>query len=275
MGLLNGLGLGIGIAGGLFSCVAVGLSHYITDVCDKGCDECAQVSECFAKKEISWLHSDYMSEWMLVSYLKVRKGCQYSYSCLPWQRILCFILSFICFFLPFWSEGMGVKGMIFGITAMALFFLSIVDWNTQYIPFEMSLLIFLCGLIHLFADISNWLEYVIGLIAVSGFLLLINGISVPMLRKKYKDDTIDTAIGDGDIKLMAATGLLLGWKLNFLALMIGCIAGSVIHLILMKIKVSGSKFALGPYLSLGVYISMICGEQLLSWYLNLMGVKPL
>ena len=130
-------------------------------------------------------------------------------------------------------------------------------------------------MIHLFADNSNWLEYVIGLIAVSGFLLLVNGIAVPLLRKKYKDDTIETAIGDGDIKLMAATGLLLGWKLNFLALMIGCIAGSVIHLMLMKIKGSGRQFALGPYLSLGVFITMICGEQLVGWYLNLMGVKPL
>jgi len=26
---------------------------------------------------------------------------------------------------------------------------------------------------------------------------------------------------------------------------------------------------------LGVYITMICGEQLVGWYLNMMGVKPL
>ena len=275
MNLLFVFGIGIGIFGSFFSCIAIELSRYVSDICNGGCDGCNRISDCFGRKEIPWLHSDYMSEWMLISCLKVRKICRYSYQSTLWQRVICFVLSLVCFFLLFWSKGMGLEGVVCGVTAMALFFLSIVDWNTQYIPFEMSIIIFLCGLIHLFADNSNWLEYVIGLIAVSGFLLLVNGIAVPLLRKKYKDDTIETAIGDGDIKLMAATGLLLGWKLNFLALMIGCIAGSVIHLMLMKIKGSGRQFALGPYLSLGVFITMICGEQLVGWYLNLMGVKPL
>ena len=164
--------------------------------------------------------------------------------------------------------------MLMGFSAIALFFLSIVDWNTQYIPFECNIFIFICGLIHLFADFSNWLEYLIGLIAVSGFLFIVDRIGTPMLRKKYPEDEVDSVIGDGDIKLMAATGLLLGWKLNFIALGIGCISGSVIHLIRMKIKGSGAKLALGPYLSLGVYITMICGEQLVSWYLNMLGLYP-
>ncbi|MGN0154489.1 MAG: prepilin peptidase [Lachnospiraceae bacterium] len=162
------------------------------------------------------------------------------------------------------------------ISSLMLLALSIVDWNTQYIPVEYTGIIFICGLIQLFADLSNWVEYVIGLLAVSGFLLLVNRIATPIFQKKYGEEAeIDMVIGDGDIKLMAATGLLLGWKLNFIALGIGCIAGSVIHMILMKIKGSDRQFALGPYLSLGVYITMICGEQLVSWYLNMMGIKPL
>ena len=89
------------------------------------------------------------------------------------------------------------------------------------------------------------------------------------MRKRYGDD-ITHVMGDGDIKLMAATGLLLGWKLNFLALGLGCIIGSIIHVILMQIKKGEGQFAFGPYLSLGVYLTMICGEQLVSWYLNMM-----
>ena len=162
-----------------------------------------------------------------------------------------------------------------GFVAIALFFLSVVDWNTQYIPLECNVFIFLCGLVHLCVDLSNWVDYIIGLIAVSGFLLLINALATPVLRKKYEGElAVDAVIGDGDIKLMAATGLLLGWKLNFIALGIGCVAGSVIHLILMKVRGEGRQFAFGPYLSLGVYITMICGEQLIGWYLDVMGVTP-
>lgn len=189
--------------------------------------------------------------------------------------ILYFFVNAVLVSVLFWSKEWGVTGIVFSVSSAMLLALSVVDWNTQYIPVEYTLIIFLCGLIHLFADFSNWLQYLIGLIAVSGFLCIVNWIATPILKRRYEGEEIDSVIGDGDIKLMAATGLLLGWKLNFIALGIGCIAGSVIHLIIMKIKGSGRQFAFGPYLSLGVYITMICGEQLVSWYLNMLGVNTL
>ena len=66
---------------------------------------------------------------------------------------------------------------------------------------------------------------------------------------------------------MAATGLLLGWKLNIIAFIMACIIGAVVHLIRMAIKKAGRKLAFGPYLSMGLIIAMIWGEQLVSWYL--------
>lgn len=217
----------------------------------------------------------FAGDWMFLAYLAVYKKCHKAEQCQFKQKLLCFLFCFCIYIIPFWSKGMSLDVFLYGITGTTLLFLSIVDWNTQYIPVECSAFIFICGLVHMFMDLSNWLDYVIGLIAVSGFLLLVNWIATPILRKKYEGELeLDAVIGDGDIKLMAATGLLLGWKLNFIALGIGCMAGSVIHLLLMKIKGSERQFALGPYLSLGVYITMIYGEQLISWYLNAMGVTP-
>lgn len=68
---------------------------------------------------------------------------------------------------------------------------------------------------------------------------------------------------------MAAAGLLVGWKLIILSLGIGCLLGSVIHLTLMKVRDKDRVLAFGPYLSMGIYISMVCGEQLVSWYLSM------
>ncbi|MBQ3545039.1 MAG: prepilin peptidase, partial [Lachnospiraceae bacterium] len=73
----------------------------------------------------------------------------------------------------------------------------------------------------------------------------------------------------GDIKLMAVAGLLVGWKNIILSLGLGCVLGSVIHVALMKIQNKDRMLAFGPYLSLGIYLSMICGEELISWYLNM------
>ena len=79
-------------------------------------------------------------------------------------------------------------------------------------------------------------------------------------------------MGGGDIKLMAAAGLLIGWKLNIVAFMMGCVCGSILHLIIMKIGGREHKLAFGPYLALGIYLAMICGEQLVGWYLGIMGL---
>lgn len=265
----------VGLAISCFAWLSISLSRFINEIEDgTACAGCARLQQCFAKKEINFLHSNYVSEWMLLSFLVIRRQCSYIQKCSWKNKVLCFALCFVIFFIPLWSGGMNNVSFLYGITATMLFFLSVVDWNTQYIPMECNIIIFICGLIHLFADFSNWVDYLIGLFAVSGFLLLVDKVSIPFLRRRYEEEVeLTSGIGDGDIKLMAATGLLIGWRLNFLALGIGCITGSVIHLIRMKMKGSSGQLALGPYLSLGVYITMICGEQLISWYLNMLSVE--
>ncbi|MDD6071672.1 MAG: A24 family peptidase [Clostridiales bacterium] len=268
----------IGLLSGVVGMVAIPLSLFIKKVEDGTvCEQCVDEKSCFAKQPLKRGKSDWLNEFMLVSYYKVRKKCT---CCVDSERktyILYLFFHVILMGFLFWSKGMSTVNILYVVSTAALLSLSVVDWNTQYIPLEMSGILFICGLIHMFMDLSNWLDYAIGLFVVSGFLFLIDKISTPILKKRYAKEgmEIDGAIGGGDIKLMAATGLLLGWKLNFLALMIGCVAGSVIHLMLMKIKRSGRQFALGPYLSLGVYITMICGEQLVSWYLSVLGLEAL
>ncbi len=258
----------------VFALFGYPLSYYVGRMeSEKACDCCDNCEKCFAKRRI-FKSSDMISEFMLISWLFVRKYCKHVKKVNIKAYLKIALSMAILVGILFWSRDFGLTSVVFGVSTTMLFGLAVVDWNTQYIPIEYTMIIFICGLIQLFADFSNWYEYVIGLIAVSGFLLLVNFIGTLFLSKKYKDEDISSVIGDGDIKLMAATGLLLGWKLNFLALAIGCISGSVIHMLRMKIKGSSSVLALGPYLSLGVYITMICGEQLISWYLNMLGVRP-
>lgn len=138
--------------------------------------------------------------------------------------------------------------------------LVVIDWNTYEIPPSINVCIFILGLIKMGFDYENWSLYVIGFFAVSGFLYLLYRISG------------GSWIGGGDIKLMAAAGLLLGWKQILVAFVVGCVLGSIIHLIIMAKSKAERMLAFGPYLSLGIYFSMIWGEQLASWYLSLLKV---
>lgn len=73
-------------------------------------------------------------------------------------------------------------------------------------------------------------------------------------------------IGGGDIKLLAASGMLLGWKKNILAFLIsGCCI--LIHKIWRPaLFYKGKRIALGPYLSIGILVSFIAGDFLVECY---------
>lgn len=269
------MGIVFGIITGWLCWWALSVSFFIRELeSGENCEQCKMSVDCFARKKALWSKYTVLDQWILLAFCKVISNCSFVRKSKLRYLIISILSTILLMMLFFWSKTVSMKVILYGISISMLCMLSVVDWNTQYIPLECNIIIFICGLIHLFADFSNWGDYLIGLIAVSGFLFLVDRIATPVLAKRYSEEEMDSVIGDGDIKLMAATGLLLGWKLNFLALGIGCISGSVIHLIRMKIKESETRLALGPYLSLGVYITMICGEQLVSWYLDMMGYIP-
>jgi leader peptidase (prepilin peptidase)/N-methyltransferase len=107
-------------------------------------------------------------------------------------------------------------------------------------------------------DYQNWVNYIIGFFCVSLLLLSIYLISA------------GKAIGGGDVKLMAVCGLFVGWKNIILALAIGCVVGSIIHLIRMRVAGAGKVLAMGPYLAIGIFVASIYGDQIISWYLSLL-----
>ncbi len=164
-----------------------------------------------------------------------------------------------------WAVTFAVKGwsasaILLGLAASALLSLSLIDWKTYEIPFEYNVFIFVLGVLALVFDLAHWYDYVIGFFALG----------LPLLALFYLSK--GRAIGGGDVKLMAACGMLLGWKLVLLGFVLGCIIGSVIHIVRMKISGEKHMLAMGPYLSVGVFISALFGNALITWYLSMLGL---
>lgn len=193
----------------------------------------------------------------LFSYLFLGGKCRYCKEHISAQYPIVEAANGILYVILYLVNGISIETILYCLCTSALLALSVIDWRTKEIPVGFNIFIFILGLIRLFTDLGNWSQYVIGLFAVSGFLFLLQLV------------TKGRGIGGGDIKLMAATGLLLGWQLNIIAFLIGCIIGSVVHLAIMAIKKVGRELAFGPYLSAGIFIAMIWGEQLVSWYLSM------
>ncbi len=152
-----------------------------------------------------------------------------------------------------------VTSLLYCLIVSALLVLSVIDWRTYEIPYGCINFILTVGLIHVIMDYSNWLQYVIGLFSVSLFLYLIYFFSK------------GRAIGGGDVLLMAGAGFLIGWKFIILALVLGCILGSIIHIARMKISGEDNVLAMGPYLSMGIFIAMLWGDKIINWYMGFYG----
>ena len=116
------------------------------------------------------------------------------------------------------------------------------------------------GIIATIVDRPQWKEHVIGFFSVSVILLIIYLV------------TVGRGIGGGDVKLMAVAGLVIGWKACIVAFIVGCIAGSIIHVIRMKVSGANHRLALGPYLSMGIWFAMLFSEPIIEWYLRLCGL---
>lgn len=194
----------------------------------------------------------------LFSWLFLKGKCRYCKTKISVQYPLIELINGCGYVLIFLVVGMNLNSILYALCFSILVAISVIDWRTYEIPVGLNISIGVLGVVHLVLNYTDFANYLIGMVCVSGFLFLLFVL------------TAGRGIGGGDIKLMAVCGLLLGWKNIILALMLGCIIGSIVHLTLMKVKGEGRVLAFGPYLSVGVFIVMLFGNSMINWYLGLL-----
>ena len=192
----------------------------------------------------------------LFSYLFLGGRCRHCGSKISAQYPIIEGLNGVLYVILFLANGFQLETVIYCLLASALIAVSMIDYRTMIIPPGINVVIAVLGCIHIGIDYKNWIDYVIGFFAVSLFLLLC------FLVTKGK------GIGFGDIKLMAAAGLCIGWQNIVFALIAGCIIGSFIQIGILIIKKIKGRFAFGPYLSVGIFLSLFLGERFFTWYLS-------
>ena len=135
----------------------------------------------------------------------------------------------------------------------------LVDHDTMEIPNRFIILLLYVDVVALIVmqDIGL-IEHIIGGVCISVPLFLIT-LAVP------------GAFGGGDIKLSAAVGLFLGWKLSIIGFLMGLLAAGVYAVIMLATGKKGKKehFPFGPFLCTGYMVSAICGMNVLAMYLKL------
>lgn len=205
----------------------------------------------------------YQLQWYdlipVVSWLALRGKCRKCKTVISMQYPIIEALNGIAYIIIFLVNGFNIQSALYCLLASALLVLSVIDARTYEIPLGINIFIMVLGMIQAAIDWSSWVNYGIGFLAVSVLLEIIFLVSG------------GKAIGGGDVKLMAAAGLLLGWQKILVAFFLGCILGSTIHIIRMKIAGADRVLAMGPYLSAGIMISALWGEKMIQAYISLLG----
>jgi leader peptidase (prepilin peptidase)/N-methyltransferase len=128
----------------------------------------------------------------------------------------------------------------------------------MFIPNWRILLILIAGLIvALVSQEVSWLERVIGFISAGGVLLII--------------EVLTGGLGGGDVKLMAAVGFYLGWKLTLWSMLLASVIGGFAGIVILasgkgKLK---TEIPFGPILVVGIISSVLFGDEMIRWYLGL------
>ncbi|MBP5361744.1 MAG: prepilin peptidase [Ruminococcus sp.] len=181
-------------------------------------------------------------------------------------------LNGILYVLTFLILDINAKAIITCVLMSLLIVIAFMDWDTQEIDLIIVALIFLLAIpATIFTDDVEIKHRIIGALIISIPFFIIGEISRPIIKKKFGEDF--RAIELGDTILMFAAGALLGTQAVIVSALIGIFTAAVGGVI-SKILTKESKFAFGPYLSIGIAISMLYGNQIANWYMNLLTYKP-
>lgn len=171
------------------------------------------------------------------------------------------ILNALLTLSAFLSYGFSVISILVSAFFSILIVISFIDMKHQIIPDGLVISILVLGILHAFYQIfiygEPWSTFAIGIFAASLPLFLL-GLIFP------------DSLGGGDVKLMAAAGLLLGWKLILLALFLGNFVALfyVIALFILGKFNRSTPIPFGPFLSMGMVFSLFIGNQLIEFYLK-------
>ena len=148
-----------------------------------------------------------------------------------------------------------VRYLLVELLGGVLLSIALIDAETQLIPNRLNAAVAVLAVLNLLLSPARWAGALIGMVCIS----------VPMLLLCL---AIPGAFGGGDIKLMAAAGLFLGWQHTLLAMFFGILGGGFYGMYLLAARKADKKdhFAFGPFLCAGIVLALLFGDPVLAWY---------
>lgn len=197
------------------------------------------------------------------SYLFYRGKCRYCHAPLSIRYPMVEAFNGLLYVGLYCLYGFSYPFFLLAITLSVLLIIAVVDYETQLIAESLMAILFGVGLLYrilnIFVAKNPWItelkEGGLGLLIGGGILLLI------LILSKG-------GMGDGDVFLMGALGLMIGIEKTFLTLFLSFIFGAFISVFLLLFKKKTRKDAIpfGPFIALAFGVTVFFGDSLLKFY---------
>lgn len=134
-----------------------------------------------------------------------------------------------------------------------------IDFDTHFVFNVMTYPSILLGILYNGSE-ANLYESFIGALVAWCFFEGVALLSVLLLKKQ--------GMGGGDVKLAVLMGIWLGPEKLLVALVMAFVTGSIAGVALMLKQGESKPFPFGPFLVVGMLLSMAVGDDLWAWYIS-------
>ena len=208
----------------------------------------------------------------ILSYLFLRGKCRHCQAKISVLYPLVELATAGLFLVMYYRFGLTLELLLALVFVAVLVPIFVIDAQHYIIPNTLILtglilgFVIVCAIAYQHADVWYLLIRLIGAVAGGAVLWLVAVIGSAVLRK--------TAMGGGDIKLMALIGLFLGaWPELAMVIAFSAFSGAVVGtiLIISGIKDRQSPIPYGPFLAGAAVLVLLWGDNLWRLYLQSVG----
>ena len=193
------------------------------------------------------------------SYLWQHRRCRYCQATIPSRLFWVELGNGLLFAFVYWHYGLSIELAVVIFYCCLFLVIMVIDLEHRLI---LNKIVYPAAVVTLIIDFFLPQPGILsGIIdGAVGFVFLL----VPILV--YRE-----GMGWGDIKMAALIGLVTGFPLVLVALLMAVISGGLVAGVLLWLKVKKRKEAIpfAPFLSLASIATLLWGSNILNWYLGL------
>lgn len=198
----------------------------------------------------------------VVSYISLRGKCRKCGDRISIQYPIVELLNAVIYLIIYLEYGYSLDTLKFMVLVSFLIVIAVIDFKTMFVYTNTIIVGAVFGAIFTLVQwyteksfpLDNIYGALIGTVVIGAIVLVTHG------------------MGEGDIEIVAVSGLFLGAKCSIFMLFSGVVLGGIVSAIILILKLKDRKdeIAFGPYLAAGAILAVLVGNQIMNWYFSLL-----